>query len=75
MNLSVASNIIKQMNTKSGGESIRIKLPIFMKQKPTMVIGIDVCHAGAMNSVVGLSASTNVSVTSFFSEIVLQKKN
>ena len=30
MNLSVASNIMKQINTKVGGESIRLKWPEFM---------------------------------------------
>ena len=71
MNLSVASNIIKQVNTKSGGESIRVKLPIFIKETPTMTIGIDVCHAGRLNSVVGIVATTNLSLTKFYSEIIL----
>jgi len=71
MNLSVASNIIKQVNSKSGGESVRIKLPLFIKETPTMTIGIDVCHAGRLNSVVGIVATTNLSLTSVYSEIIL----
>ena len=75
MNLSVASNIIKQVNSKTGGESVRLKLPIFIKETPTMTIGIDVCHAGRLNSVVGIVATTNLSLTSFYSEIILQSKH
>ena len=29
LNMSVASNIMKQINSKSGGESIQVKLPKF----------------------------------------------
>ena len=58
MNLSVASNIMKQINSKVGGESIRVKFPPFMQKERVMVIGIDVCHAG-QKSVVGFAASTN----------------
>lgn len=46
MNLSVASNIMKQINSKVGGESLRVKFPQFMDTEKVMVIGIDVCHAG-----------------------------
>jgi hypothetical protein len=49
MNLSVASNIMKQINTKVGGESVRLMLPETMQKltkERIMVIGIDVCHAG-----------------------------
>jgi hypothetical protein len=58
MNLSMASNIMKQINSKVGGESLRMKLPEFMHKEKVMVIGIDVCHAGK-KSVVGFVASTN----------------
>lgn len=58
MNLSVASNIMKQINSKLGGDSIRVKFPEFMQKERVMVIGIDVCHAGK-KSVVGFCASTN----------------
>ena len=70
MNLSVASNIMKQVNSKIGGESIRIKLPKFMEEEHVMVIGIDVCHAGK-KSIVGFVASTNSSCTSVYSDIVI----
>lgn len=74
MNLSVASNIMKQINSKVGGESLRVKFPPFMQKEKVMVIGIDVCHAG-QKSVVGFAASTNVQCTSYFSDIIIQRKN
>ena len=74
MNLSVASNIMKQINTKVGGESIRLKWPEFMYKERVMIIGIDVCHAG-QKSVVGFVASTNQQQTSYFSDIIILKKN
>jgi len=72
--LSSFSNILKQMNTKVGGESLKLKWPKSMTEQLVMVIGIDVCHAGP-NSVVGFCASTNNSYTLFYSDIVVQKKN
>jgi len=39
-----------------------------------MLIGIDVCHAGA-NSVVGFVASINKDMSQYYSEHFLQKKN
>ena len=74
MNMSVASNIMKQVNSKVGGESLRVKLPEFMHKEKVMVIGIDVCHAGK-KSVVGFIASTNKHQTSYYSDIIIQAKN
>lgn len=73
-NMSVASNIMKQINSKLGGESLRIKLPKFMESSNVMVIGIDVCHASKSSSVVGVVASTNKHCTSFSSDIICQAK-
>ena len=73
MNMSVASNIMKQINSKIGGESIRVKLPKFMETSAVMVVGIDVCHAGK-NSIVGFVASTNKHCTAFSSDIIIQPK-
>ena len=58
MNLSVASNVLKQINQKLGGDSVRMKLPPKMYEEKVMIIGIDVCHAGK-NSIVGFAASIN----------------
>lgn len=57
MNMSVASNVLRQMNSKLGGDLFNLK---FAKElaSPTMLIGIDVCHSGP-NSIVGFCASVN----------------
>jgi len=64
---------MKQINSKLGGDSIRIKFPEFMSKEKVMVIGIDVCHAGK-KSVVGFCASTNASCTQYYSDIIIQPK-
>ena len=71
--MSVASNIMKQINSKAGGESINVKLPKSIGKSRVMLIGIDVCHAGK-NSVVGFVATTNRQFTSHYSDIILQPK-
>jgi hypothetical protein len=55
--LSVAANILKQINVKLGGDlyNLRLKENILPK---TMLMGIDVCHSGP-NSIVGFCASIN----------------
>lgn len=70
INLSVASNAMKQINSKLGGDSVRMKLPQFMQKEKVMVIGIDVCHAGK-KSVVGFAASKNASCTQYYSDIII----
>ena len=45
-NMSKASNILKQINSKIGGDLFEMKFPDVMKSMRTMLIGIDVCHAG-----------------------------
>lgn len=67
-NMSVASNIMKQINSKIGGESVRVKLPEFMTTSKVMIVDIDVYHKGK-NSIVGFSASTNKNCTSFYSHV------
>lgn len=73
MNMSVGSNIMKQINSKLGGVSVRLKLPKFMSTYKTMIVGIDVCHA-SKNSVVGFVASTDLNCTSFYQDIICQAK-
>jgi len=73
INLSVASNIMKQINSKMGGDSVRMKMPAFVEKDKVMVIGIDVCHAGK-KSVVGFTASKNASLTQYYSDIIIQPK-
>ena len=72
MNLSVASNVLKQMNSKLGGDLFALH---FSKEVSplTMLIGIDVCHAGRQ-SIVGFCASTNKNLSQYYSEKIVQKK-
>ena len=50
-----------------------MKFPEAMSAKKTMLIGIDVCHAGP-TSVVGFSASTNREMTQYYSHYLVQKR-
>lgn len=45
-NLSKATNILRQVNSKAGGDLYHLKFPESLDKKRTMLIGIDVCHAG-----------------------------
>ena len=73
MNLSVASNIMKQINTKIGGTSLKMRMPEFMTKNKVMVIGIDVCHAGG-ESIVGFTATTDDLFAQYYSNIIIQSK-
>jgi hypothetical protein len=57
MNFSVGGNILRQINSKLGGDLFHLR---FSKEllPNTMLIGIDVCHAGP-TSIVGFCASIN----------------
>jgi hypothetical protein len=66
-NLSKATNILKQINSKTGGDLFTMKFPEIMKSLRTMLIGIDVCHSGP-NSIVGFAASTNSDLSQYYSE-------
>lgn len=72
-NLSKATNILRQINSKTGGDLYNLKFPDRMDKMRTMLIGIDVCHAGPQ-SVVGFSASTNEQMSQYFSDYLVQKK-
>ena len=71
-NLSVASNILRQMNSKLGGDLFNLS---FGKQVSpnTMLIGIDVCHQGE-NSIVGFCASINQEMSQYYSHKIVQKR-
>lgn len=71
--LSKATNILRQINSKIGGDLFQLKFPQAVEKKRTMLIGIDVCHAGP-NSIVGFSASTNKEMSQYYSEHIVQKK-
>jgi hypothetical protein len=72
-NASKASNIIRQMNSKCGGDLFNMQFPSVMNNLKTMLIGIDVCHAG-FKSVVGFAASTNPTLSQYFSDYLVQPK-
>jgi aubergine-like protein len=65
LNLSVASNILKQMTAKVGGELYTMEFPKGLCQR-TMLIGIDVCHQGK-KSIVGFCATTNRDMNKYYS--------
>ena len=72
-NMSKASNILRQINSKMGGDLYKMKFPDAMSNMRTMLIGIDVCHAGP-TSVVGFSASTNPELTQYYSQYLVQRR-
>lgn len=57
MNMSVASNVLRQINSKLGGDLFNLKLSRELLSR-TMLIGIDVCHSGPQ-SIVGFCATVN----------------
>lgn len=73
-NLSKATNVIRQMNSKCGGDLYNLKMPTVLDNKRTMLIGIDVCHAGP-KSIVGFAASINPEMSQYYSERIVQNKN
>lgn len=72
LTLSVASNILRQINSKLGGDLFALK---FSKELSplTMLIGIDVCHSGP-SSIVGFCATINKARSQYYSERITQKK-
>jgi aubergine len=72
MNLSVATNVLKQINSKLGGDLFHLN---FTKELSvnTMLIGLDVCHAGS-KSIVGFCASINRTMSQYYSEKLVQSK-
>lgn len=64
--LSLASELLKQLNAKAGGDLYHITLPK-MKYKNTMLIGMDVCHYGP-KSIVGFCATLNDVYTKYYSQ-------
>ena len=72
-NMSKASNVLRQINSKIEGDLFHLKFPAAMDSMKTMLIGIDVCHAGP-SSVVGFAASTNKELSQYYSEHIVQRK-
>ena len=72
MSLSVATNILKQINSKIGGDLFNLAVADEVSPQ-TMLIGIDVCHSGP-KSIVGFCASINKEMSQYYSEKLVQKK-
>ena len=71
--MSKALNVLRQINSKIEGDLYHLKFPEAMSSMKTMLIGIDVCHAGPQ-SVVGFAASTNPEMSQYYSEYIVQRK-
>lgn len=71
-NLSVASNILKQMNPKVGVDNYQLNIPKGINKK-TMLMGIDVCHK-PRKSIVGIVATINDSMMHYNSQYMIQDK-
>ena len=72
-NLSKATNILRQINSKVGGDLYTLQFPKKMQSMRPLLIGIDVCHAGP-RSIVGFSASINSDLSQYFSDYLIQGK-
>jgi aubergine-like protein len=72
MNLSVATNVLRQINSKLGGDLFHLRFSDQLLPN-TMLIGIDVCHSGP-TSIVGFCASINKQLSQYYSEKINQKR-
>lgn len=72
MNLSIATNVLRQMNSKLGGDLFNLSFPKELLPN-TMLIGMDVCHSGP-TSIVGFCASINKQLSQYYSEKICQKR-
>ena len=70
--LSLAGELLKQMNAKQGGDLYHLTFPK-MKFKHTMLVGMDVCHYGP-KSIVGFCATMNDTFTKYYSQSYYQTK-
>lgn len=70
--LSIASNIIKQITMKLGGELYNVDLPKEIP-KNTMFVGIDVCHCGR-ESIVGFYSNASSNISKCYCDTASQKK-
>jgi aubergine len=72
-NLSVASNVLRQMDVKIGAN---LYYMMFTKEvgSGVMLIGIDVSHAGSNSSCVGFCATINKNLSQYYSNVIIQEK-
>ena len=72
VNPSVASNVLRQINSKIGGDLYHLQFSKTLIPN-TMLMGIDVCHSGP-NSIVGFCASINKTMSQYYSQKIVQKR-
>ena len=65
--MQLASELLKQLSAKAGGDLYHITLPK-LKYKHTMLVGMDVCHYG-YKSIVGFCATLNSNFSKYYSQI------
>jgi hypothetical protein len=56
--IKIGNNILKQINSKLGGDLFYLRFPEEVTCRKVMLLGIDVCHSGNVSNV-GFCASTN----------------
>lgn len=56
-----------------GGDLYQLQFPKKMDSMLTMLVGIDVCHAGS-KSIVGIAATVNPQLSQYYSNYVVQPK-
>eukprot|EP01022_Parablepharisma_sp_SALTPOND_P001781 TRINITY_DN1073_c0_g1_i1.p1 TRINITY_DN1073_c0_g1~~TRINITY_DN1073_c0_g1_i1.p1 ORF type:complete len:1028 (-),score=59.38 TRINITY_DN1073_c0_g1_i1:556-3639(-) len=71
-NMTYASNLIRQLNAKLGGDLYSVELPPEIP-KNTMFVGVDVCHCGR-GSVVGFYSNAYTNLAKCYCETTVQKK-
>lgn len=69
----VFAKVLKQFITKSGFALYKVNFPKYFYEKPTMLIGLDVCHKNT-SSIVGFCATYDSDFTQYYSEFFDQKK-
>lgn len=69
---SIVTKILIQMNAKMGGIPWSIKETMPFYDRPTMVVGYDVCHTRGKKSMLALCATVNNKANRYFSRVTEQ---
>lgn len=70
----IGCNILKQINSKLGGDLFYLKFPEEVTKRKVMLLGIDVCHSGNVSNV-GFCASVNKEMSQYYSQRLIQQRN
>ncbi len=71
--MNIGCNILKQINSKLGGDLFYLKFPDEVTKRKTMLLGIDVCHSGKVSNV-GFCASINKEMSQYYSKRLIQPR-